>query len=234
VHKTPPLTAEILDAARLLWDFLKLDHDLRKSDCIIAMGSHDLRVAQYAAQLMLAGWAPVMVCSGSLGRLTRDIWHETEAEKFAEIALKQGVPADKLLLEKYATNTGENILFTRRLLTERGMQIRSAILVHKPYMERRAYATAVNFWANVVFTATSPPASFDTYATPQIPLSLVIEAMVGDFERVMRYPQKGYQIPQSIPQEILVAYKFLLNAGFTRFAGVEQSGAHEYNHLKDI
>ena len=221
MHKSPPLTAEILDAARSLWDFLKLDHDLRKSDCIIAMGSHDLRVAQYAAQLILADWAPVMVCSGGLGRLTRDMWHETEAEKFAEIALQQGVPADKLLLEKRSANTGENIIFTHKLLTEHGMHIRSAILVHKPYMERRAYATAVNYWPDVVFTAASLPTSFDTYAAPQIPLSLVIEAMVGDFERVMRYPQKGYQIPQSIPQEILVAYQFLLNAGFTRFAGVE-------------
>lgn len=57
---------EILNAAKILWDYLKLNQPLQKSDCILAMGSHDLRVAEYAASLVVEGWAPLLVCSGGL------------------------------------------------------------------------------------------------------------------------------------------------------------------------
>ena len=58
---------EIKNAARSLWDYLKLNQVLAPCDCIIAMGSHDLRTAEYAARLQLEGWAPWLVCSGGLG-----------------------------------------------------------------------------------------------------------------------------------------------------------------------
>ncbi len=65
-------------------------HRSLKSDVILALGSHDLRVATRAAQLYLDGWAPLLVCSGGLGNLTSGIWTESEADKFAAIADSNG------------------------------------------------------------------------------------------------------------------------------------------------
>ena len=47
---TPTPTPENLADARLLWDYLRLGMPLQKSGCILAMGSHDLRVGEYAAR----------------------------------------------------------------------------------------------------------------------------------------------------------------------------------------
>jgi len=215
------LHPDILAAARVLWDFLRLDQPLVKSDCLIAMGSHDLRVAEHAARLALEGWAPLLVCSGGLGRLTRGEWDEPEGRKFARVALRAGLDPQRVLVEESSSNTGENILFSKALLKEKGVHVRSAILVHKPYMERRAFATAENYWPEVFFTATSPPIPFENYPTPQIPLRMVIEIMAGDFLRVGAYARKGFQIPQSIPPEAQAAFETLQRAGFIRFTDVE-------------
>jgi len=209
------VNAEVREAARTLWDYLRLDQSPQHCDCIIAMGSHDLRVAEHAAFLYLEGWAPLLVCSGGSGRLTRDIWHEAEAEKFAEIAVKAGVPPQRILVENRSANTGENILFSKELLTRQGVLINRAFLVHKPYMERRALATALKLWPEIEYCVSSPAISFEDYPNADIPLRQMIEIMVGDFQRILEYPALGYQIPQEMPATALRAYEKLVGFGYT-------------------
>ena len=40
--------------------------------------------------------------------------------------------------------------------------------------------------------------------------------MVGDLQRIRIYPEKGFQIPQDIPDEVWAAYERLVGWGFTR------------------
>lgn len=40
-----------------LWQYMQLSDTLQRSDCIFVLGSNDIRVAEHAAQLYLAGWA---------------------------------------------------------------------------------------------------------------------------------------------------------------------------------
>lgn len=213
---------QVLSAARALWNYLRMDQPLKKCDCVIALGSHDLRTARHAAELILYEWAPVLVCSGGLGRLTIESWVESEAEKFRQEALHAGVPEERILLEDHSTNTGENLRFSRMLLETHGLQARSAILVHKPYMERRAFATARQIWPELDVVVTSPPVPFDAYPTPDIPLGELIQIMAGDFQRVIVYPQSGFQIPQPVPQPVSEAFQFLVNSGYTNHL-VEQT-----------
>lgn len=205
---------EIIVQAGILWDYMRLGEPLRKADCLIAMGSHDLRVAEYAARLFMDGWAPILVCSGGLGRLTNGIWNETEARKFAQIALSLGVEPNKIFLEEKSANTAENLRFSRDLLGENGLEINSAILVHKPYMERRVRATADIIWPELDFVITSPPISFADYPTKDILLHDVIEIMVGDFHRLMVYANKGFQSRQKITESAMRSFDFLVKAGF--------------------
>ena len=210
------LTPEILSLAKQLWDYHRMNHSLVNSDVILALGSHDLRVAERAAQLYLEGWAPLLVCSGGLGNLTSGIWTVSEADQFAEIAIKMGVPASAVKVENKSTNTGENILFTGRLLKETGIEPRSFIVVQKPYMERRSYATFKKHWPEKNVVITSPQISFEDYPTEDIPADRVIEIMAGDLQRIREYPAKGFQIPQEIPDEVWAAFEKLVALGFDR------------------
>lgn len=205
---------KIRQLAKKIWDYHHLNHALKKSDCILVLGSHDLRVAERAAQLFLDGWAPLIIFSGGLGNLTKGKWSEPEAEKFAKIAMKMGVPEDKILVENKSSNTGENIGFTRKLLSDLGIDPQKIILVQKPYMERRTYATFKKLWPEIECIVTSPQISFDDYPNEEISENEVINIMVGDLQRIRVYAKKGFQIPQEIPDEIRKAYEALVAEGY--------------------
>jgi uncharacterized SAM-binding protein YcdF (DUF218 family) len=202
--------------ARVLWDYHRLGHRPEPADCIIVLGSHDTRVAERGADLFLEGWAPLIVFTGNLGWHTRTIWARPEAELFAEVAEARGVPRERMLIESRSTNTGENVAFTRALLAERGLQPRKAIAVQKPYMERRGHATFRQRWPELEVLATSPQIDFDAYPTETILREDVIHIMVGDFQRLIVYAERGWSAAQTIPSEVMRAYERLVAAGYTR------------------
>lgn len=206
---------DILSAAKKVWDYHHMGHNLEKADCIVVLGSHDTRVAERGAEIFLEGMAPVIVMSGYLGALTLGNWNRAEAEVFAEIALKMGVPEDRILIENRSTNTGENILFSRDLLYQRGIYPKKIIAVQKPYMERRTYATIKKIWPEIEVLVTSPHLSFEAYPTNEITIERVINTMVGDLQRIMLYPDRGFQIYQEVPAEVHEAYDILVKAGYT-------------------
>ena len=138
------LDKKIVEAAKKVWDYHLLNHKIEKADCILVLGSRDLRVAKHGAKLFLDGYAPLIVFSGGAvnhGDLFRTNLKEADAERFAEVAIKMGVPANKVLIENRSANTGENILFSYNLLEKKGVEVKRIILVQKPYMERRTWAT---------------------------------------------------------------------------------------------
>jgi uncharacterized SAM-binding protein YcdF (DUF218 family) len=206
--------SQINQLAQKIWDYHHLNHRLEKSDLILALGSNDLRVAEYAADLYLQGWAPWLMFSGNTGTFTRGRFARSEAETFAAIAIEKGVPEESILIEPESTNTGENVIFSRRLLERRGFDPENLILVQKPYMERRTYATFMNFWPGKRLIVASPPISFALYPTPELPRDLVINIMVGDLQRIKIYPQKGFQIEQEIPADIWQAFEELVALGY--------------------
>lgn len=203
------------ELARILWEYNSLDHSLRISDCILVLGSHDIRVAQRGAELFLQGFAPLLVFSGNLGRLTEGLWNQPEAEIFAQEAIRMGVPKDKILTETRSTNTGDNILRTKELLGSRGISVETVILVQKPYMQRRAYATFRKVWPEKNVIVTAPRYSFENYPNNTISKNDLINIMVGDTQRIKIYAEKGFQIPQDIPDAVWTAYEELVQRGFT-------------------
>lgn len=205
---------EILSLARTVWNYHLLHHSLVKSDCILVLGSHDTRVAERAAEVYRQGYAPLVVMSGGLGRLTKESFTQSEASLFAEIAMQHGVPKEAILTEDKSTNTGENIVFSRQLFLEKGLRPTSIILVQKPYMERRSYATFKKVWPEPSVCVTSPQISFEDYSTPSLPIEKVINIMVGDLQRIKLYAAKGFQIPQGIPDDVWAAFERLVALGF--------------------
>ena len=193
-----------------------MNHPLQKCDVVIAMGSHDLRVAAYAAQLVLDEWAPLLICSGGFGRLTSGIWQESEATRFAAAAVEKGLSLKKIIQEDRSTNTGENLLFSKALCAEQNIPVHTALLVHKPYMERRVWAAALKIWPDLQAVISSPPIPIEEYHTEDISLEQVIHILAGDFQRILVYPDKGFAVPQPVPNKVRDAFDLLVLNGFTQ------------------
>jgi len=210
------INEETLRLAKKLWDYHHVNHTVEKAEFILVLGSHDLRVADRATELYFEGWAPRIIFSGGLGNFTKEMWTETEADKFAAIAIKMGVPKESILVENKSTNTGENILFTQQLLAQKNLDPQSFIVVQKPYMERRSYATFKKHWPDKKLIVTSPQISFEDYPTKEIPLERVINIMVGDLQRIIIYPAKGFQVYQEVPPDVRDAYEQLIALGFNK------------------
>ncbi|MEK6845918.1 MAG: YdcF family protein, partial [Nanoarchaeota archaeon] len=151
---------DVDNLARKIWNYHHVNHKLEKAECIFVLGGPDLRVAEYGAKLFLDGYAPVIIFSGGIahqGDLLETGWKKPEAEVFAEKAMELGVPKDRIIIENKATNTGENVRFTEKILKEKGLNFESFIVVQKPWMERRAYATIKVYWPNKKVIVTSSP-----------------------------------------------------------------------------
>jgi len=207
--------------AKKIWDYHHMNHEIKKADCIFALGSNDTRVAERAAKIFLQGYAPIVIFSGGVGKLTEKLFHKSEAEVFADVAVKMGVPEDKILIDPNSTNTGENIEFTKKLIKEKGLEIEFFIIVQKPYMERRAYATFMKKWPEKEFVVTSPLIPYEECASKLVSKQDCINIMVGDLQRIKVYPKKGFQIPQDIPNDVWQAYEELVKLGYTKHLIVE-------------
>jgi hypothetical protein len=204
--------------AETIWQYHRLNHTIEKAEAVLVLCSHDKRVAERGAELFLDDWAPLLIFSGGLGAITRELWSRPEADQFAEVAISLGVPREKILIENESTNTGENVLFTRRLLAEKKIDPESFIVVQKPYMERRSFATFRKLWPEKKVVVTSPQVSFDEYLAGYTSEALstedVVNIMVGDLQRIKLYAERGFQIEQEIPRKVWAAFEELVAAGF--------------------
>jgi len=203
-----------------VWAYHHLNHQVSHADAILVLCSHDTIVANRGAELSLEGWAPLLIFSGGLGSITSRLWQEPEADQFARIAIELGVPVEQILVENESTNTGENIVFTRRLLAARRLDPQTFIVVQKPYMERRSYATFRKLWPEKDVLVTSPRLSLDDYLNRYSHGVLspddVISIMVGDLQRIRLYEERGFQIHQDVPDDVWQAYEELVSAGYDR------------------
>ncbi len=211
------ITSEIIQLTKILWDYHHLNHIIKNADLILVMGSSDTKVAERGAELFLQGYAPLILFSGGFGRITKDLWNEPEAEKFAGIAKQLGVPEDKILTENKSTNSMENALFSFEILKIKGINPKTIIVVTKPFMERRAYALFKKQWPDnsTEIIVTSQQISFEDYAK-QADLNQFINLIVGDTERIKKLAEKGVQLPQEIPEEVWSAFEKLVKLGYTK------------------
>jgi uncharacterized SAM-binding protein YcdF (DUF218 family) len=208
---------QVVALARVLWNYLRIGAPLERREAIVAFGGHDLRVADWAAQLWLEGWAPKLVISGGLGYYTSKIWREPEAHKFRRIAVDRGVKPDAILVEDQSRNSGENVALTRKLLEINGLLPRRAICVQKPYLERRVQLTLQKQWPDCDFLLSSPPIPYDVYAQPDIIcFDKLVNELVGQVDRIERYPELGFTEKAKVPEQVIAAKRQLVELGFAK------------------
>ncbi len=218
---------DVVDKLALkLWNYHHLNHEVKPADIIMCFTSIDLSVPIYVAELFKNKMAPLILISGKRavnneikGNIQQTNWGtSSEAEKYAQLMKEEGVPGSVILIEEKATNSGENVIYSYELLKKRNMLPRKVIIVHKPTMERRAYATFKNFWPDPTteVMVTSKPIEYQDYVGKVVDRDLIINIMVGDLQRIIIYPAQGYQIPQDVPQDVMESYKNLCKLGYTK------------------
>lgn len=214
-----------LEAAETIWNYMLMNHTLEKSQLILVLGNNDIRVAEHAAQLWLDGYGQYVMFTGYLGNLTKGKWCRPEYEVFREVAIKMGVPAERIIVETRATNTGQNVRYSYEVLKSMGcLPVTSIILVQTPYMERRTYATFMKQWPGIDslkmrVQVTSPYIPLRKYHNKAVGSTAdIISIMLGCMQRILVYPAQGYQIAQHVPDDVLEAYRVLTkNVKFSNF-----------------
>ena len=209
-----------LEPLQVIWDFLCLNEKPRKADVIVGFGNFNEDIPRRAAELYLQGYAPRILFTGGLGRNTVGLLPESEADRFARVAIGCGVPDEVIIREDKSTNTAENIHFTRKLLEELNIPHDHILGVHQSFMERRITAAMGVYWPEQSFSVTSPQVTIPEYLAAAkaqgITENASISVIVGDFQRMKLYADKGWQLPQEIPQSAWEAFYRLVELGYDK------------------
>ena len=133
--------------------FIFIKDEPEKADIIFIPGSSNWVLAETAARLYKEGKAEKIMPSGMYfyqfgrfmnERVTDERYkgvYRTEAEFLASVLIKNGVPEENVIKEERATNTYENAIFSKELIKEMGIEVKTAILCPQAFHARRAFMT---------------------------------------------------------------------------------------------
>ncbi len=103
----------------------------QRADAVIVLaGDPDYERTKTGARLVLDGQAPLLVLTGG------EPGPGDSAQSLGDVALRAGVPAAQIRLERVSHNTHESLEAVRTILEQEG--VRRAIVVTSPYHQRRA------------------------------------------------------------------------------------------------
>lgn len=208
---------DILKDASALFAFLSDTEPTPDSaGILLAMGSQDPRVADTAARAFHKVRVDFLVCSGGYGKDTTGILKEPESVLYARRCRELGVPEDRILIEDKSTNSGENFRFSRALLMERKLCPRTGLVVCKPYMAKRAWATGTKQWPEVRWSVFRQELSFTEYLDQGNDLTTVLNLMVGDLQRLRAYAGT-FQAPVPVPEPVWQLYERLAADGYDQY-----------------
>ena len=212
INLTNQALEDCIPELRHIWNALVQKDTLPKHvDAIVVGGCRDLGLAERTAELYHSGVSDQIYISG----YKPDDSETTEAELLAKRCIELGVPSKAITLEKVASNTGQNILFSAALLNTQIRKVNSIALVHKPFMSLRFIATAEAQWPNPQprFYTTCQSISFDDYCHKN-GLEATAWEMLGDFIRMDEYVSKGFQTPKLLPSIAKDACEKIVSMGF--------------------
>lgn len=216
------LENEIIQALKNIWDYMKIDMKIEKSDIIIGCGCLNLDIPVKCSELLKENYADKIIFTGGLGKLTDKVFKETEAEIFKKIAMENGIEENKIYLENKSTNTGDNFRFSLKLIKKNNIKAEKIIIVHNNLSQRRTLNTAKAILKNKKIFITSPYKTFEQfinslYNKTDENVHDIISVIVGDIQRIIIFPQLGWQVEDIVPENIINSYYLLKNKGYNKF-----------------
>lgn len=130
-------------------NFIFVSDEPEKVDAIFLPGGSHPEQPEYAAELYRKGYAKWLVPSGGVS-IKRDKWpgvrskediygcdYQSDCEFFTDVFVKNGVPADAIIGEDKSGHTRDNAFLSRKVVDEKGIEIKTAIIVCKAFHVRR-------------------------------------------------------------------------------------------------
>ncbi len=210
---------EIIKSLKVIWNYMNLNQKITKCDIIIGCGCTNLEIPTKCAQLYHEGYAPKILFVGGYGKITKNAFKKPEALLFKEIALKEGVNKKDIYVETKSTNTGDNFKNALKIIKKYNLKANKVLIVHNKFNERRTISCAKTILKDKELYITSPDSTFKEFIKKleSKNISDVISNIVGDIERIMVYPEFGWQVKNKVPKSVLNAYNYLISLGFTKF-----------------
>jgi uncharacterized SAM-binding protein YcdF (DUF218 family) len=191
----------------VLTDFIFVNHPPEAADVIFVPGGTCGEIAEGAARLYRSGYAPRILVSGKYSitdghfagvhspERFRGQFFETEADFLKEVLLCSQVPEEAILLERNATYTYENAIFSRELTDRLQLPVKTAILSCQAYHARRCLLYYQLLYPDTRFlvcpTVTRNISRDNWYTKPES-----IDLVLGEVERC------GSQFHQILKKEI--------------------------------
>lgn len=141
ILQSKTLDEDLLEKLYRLWDYLAEADPLEKADLIYVFGGISELAVLEAIRLKNENCAPKILFSGKHGSYMKDVSELSEAEKYAQLAIQNGVPIEDILMEKESINTVENVVNSSKLLHSIGYLPKTIIAVSLPYHMKRASLT---------------------------------------------------------------------------------------------
>ncbi len=121
------------------YNYLSEEDVPQKSDLIFVFGAKQMFRIEKAVDLYKQGYAPRIMVSG------RSPSYEntaiiSEAEIYAELAVKRGVPKEDIFLEKESITVPDNVKRSLNLLEKEKIKHNTILLVNSPFSQRRGWA----------------------------------------------------------------------------------------------
>lgn len=211
----PPPPAEIRVAAAAALAYLAATDPspAQPVDAVIGFGVFDLRLPSFCGDLFRAGAAPWLIFTGGIGAGTGQLGRpEADAWRDALRRTHPEINDAALILENQSTNTAENIAFTAALLARHhpalalGCSLRSVIIVTSPSRLRRVRLTLRHLQPGLRVTGLLPAHTFvgeaQLYAENGFDY---VAHLVGELDRIVDYPARGWIAAESLPPEIEAA-----------------------------
>ncbi len=130
-------------------NFIFISDKPEKADAIFLPGGSFPEQPEYAAELYHQGYARWLIPSGGIS-VKRDKWpgvrskadiysgdYQSDCEFFTDVFLKNGVPASAIIGENRSGHTRDNAFLSRKVVDERGIDIKTALIVCKAFHARR-------------------------------------------------------------------------------------------------
>ncbi len=215
---------EIKKTLREMWDYMRLNQPLEKCDLIIGCGCSDLHIPIKCASLLKQGYGSKILFAGGLGKQTEDFFEKTETEIYKDIAMQNGISSHDIIIETKSSNTGDNFRFAEEILKNQDVKYDKILIVHRPFDERRTLSCAQSILKKNHLIITSPDITFDEFFDtldnkPYQDIIGEISVIVGDIQRIIVYPQFGWQLENYVPEEIKKDYFYLKvkDLGFSKY-----------------
>jgi len=189
--------------ASALWNFLAPQQTPEAVDAVFVFGGVNLRVPEWAAELIHAQYASTVLVSGGAGSRTHLHFDQPEADVFVQVLRDKGVSSESVVVESAATNTGQNVEYGMAKLLKRVPRVSSLLLVSTPFIMRRCVATFKHQYPDIRTVACPPRGSYREFVDR--PQTEFIDRLVAEVERLDAYARSGFIAPVDIPDGVRVA-----------------------------